>query len=86
MRIGVIADFVAFPPAASHDPRIARRQFADNEEGSVDPFLLENVEDLGRVPRIGSVVKGQRHHLVVQGRIELLDQERVGVGAVVSRR
>ena len=60
MRIGVIADLVAFADDALHEADVVRGLGADQEEGAFDVFLLQDVENLRRPLGIGAVVEGER--------------------------
>ena len=60
MRVGVVADLVAFAHHALHQADVLRGLVADHQEGALDALLLQDVEDLRRPLGIGSVVEGER--------------------------
>ena len=57
---GVVRDRVAGRGDLAHQGEVSRDLLADHVEGGLDVVLLEDLEDLGRVDRAGSVVQGQR--------------------------
>ncbi len=58
MKEGVVADLVAFALNALHEADVLLGLGADHHEGSLDVFLLEDVENFRRPLGIGPVVKG----------------------------
>jgi len=73
MKIGVIADFVAFGILALQNIRPAVRRIANDEENCRGIFVLEDVEDFRGPAGIGSVVEGKNDFLV--GVANLIDIE-----------
>jgi hypothetical protein len=60
MGEGVVADFVPSASTPLHQARIGFRIAADDEEGGRHMLGAQNVENLRRPFRIGTVVEGQR--------------------------
>src|ERR1035438_134092 len=57
MRVGVVANLVAFAINALHDPNIFGSFGADQHEGAFHAFLLQNVEDLRSPLGVGAIVE-----------------------------
>ena len=60
---GVIAHFMPLGQDALHQPRMRFHIRADDEEAGLNMLGLQNVEDLRRPVRIGSVIESQRQLL-----------------------
>ena len=59
MGVGVIADIVALGEDPSHEIGIGLRVLADDEEARANVLLLQDIENLRRPVRIGTVVEGE---------------------------
>ena len=81
VREGVVADLVAFAVDPLHGGDVVFGLLADHEEGSDDVVLLEDVEDLRRPGRVGTVVKAEGD---LFGVIAVL-RDGVGQGVLVHR-
>jgi hypothetical protein len=75
MRIGVMAERMAFRQSPPGDLRMCVDIAAEQEEGGADAFRLQGVEHPRRGCRPGAVVEGQHQFLVAQ---------RQGVGEVLA--
>src|SRR5438874_13283448 len=57
----MMPDRVAFLDDAANDLRVALDLLADEKEGRGHAFALEDIQQAGRMFRIGAVVEGQTH-------------------------
>jgi hypothetical protein len=57
----VVANQMAFRLRPSDDIRIALSAFANYEERGAYSLFLEDIEQLGRAYRVGTIVKGKGH-------------------------
>ena len=64
MSVGMISHLVSLLELALYKLRIFAYIFTNHEEGSLDVVFGENVEDLGCIDRMRSVVKGKRYTLI----------------------
>ena len=92
MRVRVIADFVAVVVLALEDFRIFAGLHADDEERSRNVFLFQDVENLRRPARIGTVVKRDGEFFLCRAklvdvvrewdRVVIFVGEKIGLGVV----
>src|ERR1035437_2181650 len=65
MKPRMIADLMALTVHPLHYSYVVLRLRADHEEGARHVVLLQNVENLGRPGRVGTVVKTKGHFVRV---------------------